>query len=133
MTDILLYDLAYHYDALSILYVKLEAGSSPTVSTSIARFETALSHWVGQEKHNQIMVSPEYKRMVEVNHQLFNAFEWLHGVGLTASAEEVKAQAIETDRINGVDRPAAKRALQERWFPDQKLMEVKVGYGEGGK
>lgn len=130
MTDILLYDLAYHYDALSILYVKNGVKPSQTLLTSIARFEMALHHWVGREKHDQIMGSPEYKALFQVNQKLFNAFDWLHGAGLTADAEEVKAQAIETDRINGVDRPAAKRALQERWFPDQALMEVKVGYGE---
>lgn len=124
-----LYDMAYHYDALSILVVKLRRGADPTVvNASIARFDATFRAVVGAAKHDAILMSPEYARMIEVNTWLFDSFEWLHTVGFTAPAEQVKAHALKQDMANGIDRPAAKRALQARWF-GAPLTEQKVGYG----
>lgn len=127
-------DVAKGYDDLSILEVKRRAaplGSSQmsTLLEAYARADAILSGQVGMQRHGLIKASDHYARLVELNQQLFDAFEWLHTAGLTAPAEEVKRQAIETDRINGVDRPAAKRALQEHWF-GTALTEVKLGYEE---
>lgn len=127
-----LYDIAYHYDALSILVVKRRAGAAPSIQQSINRFNIVLGNQVGLAKHGAILSSPEYAAMIDINQRLFSAFDWLHGEGLTATPLEVKARAIETDRMNGVDRPAAKRALQERWFPGESMMEQKIGYGKVG-
>lgn len=125
-------DVAKGYDDLSILEVKTRAAKSGTAQMTalLAAYErayTMLAGQVGVERHGYIKRSEHYARLVELNQRLFDAFEWLHTVGLTAPADEVKAQAIETDRINGVDRPAAKRALQEHWF-GAPLTEVKLGY-----
>lgn len=126
-----LYDIAYHYDAMSILEVKYCQNESKTVAASLARFDDVLRENVGAGKHILILGSDEYARMLEVNRWLFKAFDWLHTEGLKADPREVARRAIETDRVNGVDRPAAKRALQERWFPEQPLTEQKMGYSDG--
>lgn len=124
-----LYDICFHYDALSILVAKRRSGAAPSIQISIDRFNTVLKAQVGAAKHGAILSSPEYAEMLRVNTWLFRSFDWLHTDGLTAPAEQVKAHAIEQDRVNGVDRPAAKRALQERWFPGEDMREQKVGYG----
>ena len=129
MIALLPFDIAYGYDALAILEVKRSKGSNTSVQESFERFHNILRGQVGESKHALILCSPEYRRLVEVNERLFDAFDWLHTAGVTAPAEEVKRQAIETDRINGVDRPATKRALQEKWF-GASLTEVKLGYTE---
>jgi len=127
------FDAAYGYDALAILVVKQRSGASDTILDSIQLMDEALSRQVGAAKHDHILISREYKRMLEVNQWLFTSFDWLHTEGLRAPAEQVKAHAIEQDRVNGVDRAAAKRALQERWFPGEALTEQKVGYGHWEK
>jgi len=124
-----LYDIAYHYDALSILVVKARSGAALGIACAIERFDKVLRAEVGAAKHDAILTSPEYRRMIEVNQKLFNAFDWLHSKGLTEAPAVVAAQAIETDRINGIERPAAKRALQERWFGGIPMTEQKIGYG----
>lgn len=130
-------DVAYGYDALSILIVKTEAvliGSQryDELSESYYRASAILCGQVGETLHERVLASPEYQAMIAINQRLFREFDWLHTEGPNADAETVKTRAIETDRINGVDRPAAKRALQERWFGTVPN-EVKIGYGEESK
>ena len=127
------FDVAYCYDALSILDVKARSGRAVehqimAVLETYSRADSILRGQVGFERHDQVKTSEEYDRLVFLNQRLFDEFDWLHTEGPTADAEEVKARAIETDRINGVERPAAKRALQERWFGTVPT-EVKIGYG----
>lgn len=125
------FDVAYGYDALSILVVKQRSGATDAILDSIRRMDEALSTQVGAAKHDTILCSREYARMIEVNQKLFEAFDWLHTKAMEpeASPLTIAMQAIVTDRMNGVDRPAAKRALQERWFPGEPLTEQKIGYG----
>lgn len=128
---ILLYpqDAAKCYDDLSILAVKArKPRPDRTVEEAIERVSVILVSQLGADKHADICRSPEYQRLIDLNQWLFDEFEWLHTEGTTADPEVVKARAIETDRVNGVDRPAAKRALQQRWF-GAALTEVKLGYG----
>ena len=127
------FDAAYCYDALSILDVKVRSGRATehqiaAVLETYSRADAILRGQVGFERHYRIKQSEEYDRLVFLNQRLFDEFDWLHTRGVTAPAEEVKMRAIETDRINGVERPAAKRALQERWFRTVPT-EVKIGYG----
>lgn len=123
------FDIAFGYDALSILVVKQRSGATDAIMDSIELMDEALSRQVGAAKHDAILCSREYARMIEVNQQLFNAFEWLHTKAPHAESLLVASQAMQTDRMNGVDRPAAKRALQERWFAGEPITEQKIGYG----
>ncbi len=127
------FDVAYGYDALAILAIKRRSATTPeaarSVDADIRLKDEALRDAVGVAKHDAILMSAEYRAMLIVNQWLFTSFDWLHTAGLTAPAEQVKAHALEQDRVNGVDRPAAKRALQARWFAGAELTEQKLGYG----
>ena len=119
-------DEAYAYDMLAILTVKEEAAPSDESAINRESLWIDILLEVGGDIHAAVMASPEYQRMIEVNQQLFSTIDALKVPMLARDA------GADIDRLN-YQRYLAKRALQEKFFPNTPLTERKVGYTQGDK
>lgn len=111
----ILVDEGYAYDYLAILTVKNNKKNSE--KTLVARDEcnNFLLSQVGEEIHLQILKSNEFKNLFDVNSETFDAVE-------KARYGEISAKAV--DDLN-MKRYAYKIALQNKFFPQQEISELK--------
>ena len=109
---------AYAFDYLAILQIKCEMDPS----TNFEAYSKCVTNLIDELKDNkkwtQIMDSIEYRNLYEINFQTFQAVD-------DAKEDGVKASYV--DRCN-YKRFLAKKALQEKFFPEEKLSENKIGY-----
>lgn len=110
---------AYALDYLAILEVK--ADKFPTKENLKNKHTTLdnLSKELGKRKFVNIISSPEYKELYEVNKHLFELVD-------LAKKDEVLASEVDAGVFN---RWKAKRKLQDKFFKE-KLSEQKLGYKE---
>jgi hypothetical protein len=111
----ILVDEGYAYDYLAILAVKTRKFRT---EASIAAFDQCydyVSEQVGQELHASIMKSDEYFHLFYTNQETFDAVE---------QARYGQISAKEVDDLN-MKRYKAKVALQNKFFPKQKISEHK--------
>ena len=113
----LLVDESYAYDYLSILRVKaLKNGSEGTIS-NFMHCSNNIKMQVGSKLHSEILDSIEYKNLLEVNKETFEAVD-------KAKDDKVKASLI--DNLN-YKRYLCKQDLQKKFF-QSKQTEIKIGY-----
>ena len=113
----LLVDESYAYDYLSILRVKaLKNGSEETIS-NFMHCSNNIKMQVGSKLHSQIIDSKEYKNLLNINKQIFDAVD-------KAKKDQVKASFV--DSLN-YKRFLSKKSLQDKFF-DSPQKEHKIGY-----
>lgn len=69
-----------------------------------------------------VLSSPEYKALYEANARVFDLIEEMHRTPKLSHGMAI-------DRANH-QRYLSKVALQNRWFPETPIGEVKIGYGD---
>ncbi len=110
-------DPAVAYDMLSILSVK--SAANPAVRPDWDRMIVEIIEQVGQEKHDQVM-KEVYPILYAVNSAIFNRID-----DLKKSDDPIDAREI--DALN-LERWQTKRRLQKRFFSEEPLSEIKLGY-----
>lgn len=116
----LLVDFGYAYDYLSILFVKLEKTNRSDIRDQYFDCFVNLCREVGDEFHGDVMFSDEYNNLVEVNRRLYDLVD-------LAKKDEVKASEVDMEVYQ---RFLAKKALQEKFFPNAAFSERKIGYAK---
>jgi len=104
---------AYAFDYLSILYVKDENFVGDFIHRQ--QIINCIQSWVGAHGYCKIMESPEFKVLMESNRAVWR---------LVGKASKDECKASEVDAANQL-RYAAKKALQERFWPSKPLAEMK--------
>jgi hypothetical protein len=99
----------YAYDYLAILLVKGNKQYYDTISKHI-------ESQIGMELHEKITESKEFHNLFDANAKTFNAVEM-------ARYGEISAK--EVDNCN-MTRYNCKVALQNKFFPDKKVVEIKT-------
>jgi len=102
-------DEGYAYDYLAILLVKGDKTYYDTISEHI-------KSQVGTELHGKITESREFYNLFDANAKTFNAVE---------AARYAEISAKEVDNCN-MTRYNCKVALQNKFFPDKKVVEKKT-------
>ena len=112
-------DWGYAFDFLSIFEVKMTKNESPI---NIKNFNETFHHIAGQfnqiSDFLKIYDSVEYDNLYNVNFHLFELVD-------KAKDDSVKASEVDAGVWN---RYLAKKALQDKFFPDIKTNEQKIGY-----
>lgn len=112
----LIVDEAYAFDYLSILEVKYKKNPSSKNETNIKNCMINLHKEV--KNFPEIHSSHEYAVLREINQKVFEAIDILKNRDISASV---------VDNLN-YQRFLAKQKLQEKFFPQNNLQEVKIGY-----
>ena len=111
-------DIGYVFDMISIYDVKRARAPS---DQSRLNYYNAVDHLlpqIGEGLLFTVLRSFEYKHLYRVNDELFTLVD-------LAKTDLVKASEVDA----GVYRRfLAKRALQERFFPESAKIEQKIGY-----
>lgn len=117
-------DEARGFDELSI--ATLKALNSYSAVEGYLTVVNAMYDALGPQKMDEVMASPEYLKLLELNRKVFEAINRLAAEG------EHPGDYIEMNGPNGLNhqRWEAKRALQAKFFPNSPLTERKVGYRE---
>jgi hypothetical protein len=102
-------DEGYAYDYLAILAVK---GNKPYHDTTYEHIESQ----IGRELHKKITESREFHDLYDANVQTFNAVE-------LARYWEISAKEVDSCNMT---RYNCKVALQNKFFPDKKVVETKT-------
>jgi hypothetical protein len=111
-------DWGYAFDYLSIFHVKIEKKKDDESKTNFSETSQHLIKLLGTKGFYNVYKSHEYQRLYDVNARLFDLVD-------LAKKDEVKASEVDA----GVwERYLAKKALQERFFPNVPLAEQKFGY-----
>lgn len=105
---------AYAFDHLSILTVKAEA-DLPGAKQQVADCLDLLSSQIGWDEVCEVVKSREYVNLRESNMICWNLIE-------KAMRDECKASDVD---FANQRRYAAKKALQERFWPERPLCEAK--------
>jgi len=106
-------DEGYAYDFFSILGVKFLRG---LVSLDVVQdCYFSIEQQVGSELHAKIVASEEYTRLLNLNDDTFDAVN-------RAKIDTIRAS--EVHELNH-QRYLAKKALQEKFFPESKQTEAK--------
>jgi hypothetical protein len=111
----ILVDEGYAYDYLAILAVKskkLKTDKSLEIRDQCSEF---IMEQVGEDKHLNILSSKEFVDLFNINSETFDAVE---------KARYGKISAKEVDDLN-MKRYNCKVALQNEFFPQQKISELK--------
>lgn len=107
----------YAFDYLAIMQVKAQKRESEINIRNYHSCFNNLRSEVGPKLFDLIVSSQEYKDLVNVNAQTFDAVD-------KAKTDEIPASLV--DRLN-YERYLKKCALQEKFF-DSKMDEQKIGY-----
>jgi hypothetical protein len=113
---------AFGYDLFAIASIKACHNPANDAAQSAAESLSAeLARQVGRDLHYSVLGSAEFKRLREVNDEMY------------VRIDELKERAATGEDALYIDnrvyqRYLAKQALQQRWFPDQPMTEVKYGY-----
>lgn len=111
----ILVDEGYAYDYLAILAVKHKKLNSQKTLDAISLCNKHILDQVGDDKHIEILQSQEFKNLVDINSETFDAVE---------KARYGEISAKEVDDLN-MKRYHCKVALQEKFFSSIKITEVK--------
>lgn len=111
-------DEGYCYDFLSIARVKMVKNDTKQNAMNFGRAYADIEEQVGKEVHARVLASEEYARLYAVNEYLFRLVD-------QAKVDSVKASDVDREVYN---RWLAKKALQEKFFPDKPFQENKIGY-----
>ena len=117
-------DEARAYDEWVILQLKIvtNEGTSPVdLYFAEERLLKEIKEQVGVERHNTIQKSREFLRLLGANSMVFDRIRTMKADG------ERPGDATYIDQHN-YQRYLYKKALQEKFFPNSKLTEVKLGY-----
>jgi len=109
---------AYAFDYLAILQIKCEIDPKKNFGNYAACVTRVIDELGDNELWNRVMNSIQYKKLYEANRKTFEAVE---------DAKEDGVLASYVDKCN-YERYLAKKALQEKFFPEEKLNEKKLGY-----
>lgn len=112
-------DEAYAYDMFAIATIKLSKNDNSLNRANYASLACDIYSGIG-EKHHLIISSSEYEELYRINR---NIFEYIDKMKTNPSIED----GVWVDKQNYA-RFLAKKALQEKFFPSQKLSEQKIGY-----
>jgi len=108
-------DECYAYDYLAILNVKHKKINNEKTLAAKNLCSEHLLNQIGEDKHIEILSSQEFKNLLFVNEETFDAIEIVrHG---SISAKEV-------DDLN-MQRYNHKIILQNKFFPLQQILEAK--------
>ena len=113
---------AFAYDLLSIAYVKLFHNSGDERAyKNVMDLSAEIECQVGGAPHEAILASDSYDRLYRVNDEMY------------VRINEIKQRKVTPEDATYIDdrvyqRFLAKKALQEKWFPDAPLTEQKFGY-----
>lgn len=112
--------VGYHFDLLSIHGVKHDKTGIPEALEDYKQCCADLRNQIGDEMFENMLHSNEYLELYEANSYLFDLVD-----------------AIKTDKSIGQALDAQvyvrwqkKKVLQEKFYPESKYSEIKVGYGE---
>jgi len=110
-------DFGYAFDFLSIYAVKMEKHYN---NVNVKNYTEAWHHIKSQigDKIHEVMESEEYDNLILANTELFELVD-------LAKTDAVKASVVDAGVYK---RFLAKRALQEKFFPDSDKIEQKIGY-----
>lgn len=112
----ILVDEGYAYDYLAILSVKnKKLNNQNTLLTRNACNEIIMNQ-VGDDKHLEILYSQEFNDLLYANENVFDAVD---------KAKNNMISAKEVDDLN-MKRYYCKIALQDKFFPDRGISEIKV-------
>lgn len=111
-------DEAYAFDFLSILEVKANKIHTLDTQKNLSNYINAFNMQFGEKKMAEIRSSPEYAKLYEANSTTFD---------LVDKAKTDSCKASDVDRAN-YERCKARKALQDRFFPERSITETKVGY-----
>ena len=114
MTISLPLDAAYALDYYAILQVKCD-NKLKEVFPELLKIQNCIAIQVGERGLSTVERSKEFKELYKANLAVFNIINKAHKDEVTAS---------EVQRLN-MERYKAKVALQQRFWPDSKLKEVK--------
>jgi hypothetical protein len=113
-------DPGYLFDFLSIYDVKFCKFSLTVNEDNFMNTAKHIIAQIGYELYSQILKSQEYAQLYDINFKLFELVD-------LAKTDKVKASEVDA----GVwKRYLAKKALQEKFFPDSAVQEQKFGYGQ---
>ena len=122
----ILVDEAYAFDFLAILEVKYwnsiatKNKSTEDIRNKMHECANHIKKQISEQKFFEITESDEYLNLLEANRK---TFEWVD------KAKTDSCKASDVDRSN-YERCKARNALQEKFFPDRLISEVKFGYNE---
>jgi hypothetical protein len=111
----ILVDEGYAYDYLAILQVKNKKNNSQKTLDARSLCNEHILDQVGDDKHIEILQSQEFKNLVDINSQTFDAVE---------KARYGQISAKEVDDLN-MKRYHCKVALQNKFFPSIEITEIK--------
>lgn len=111
-------DAGYMFDFLCIYEVKLQKKGGDQAILNFTECVGHISDQIGRELLTEILNSEEYRRLVDVNSQLFDL------------VDEVKKNTCKGKELDDQVylRYLAKVALQKKFFPEQSVKEQKFGY-----
>ena len=116
-------DESYCYDMLSILLVKVKKASNEKREKAFdnwLKMSTEMAAEIGNAKHSVVIDSVEYKNLYDVNDRLYDLVD-------AVKKDPCLGKQLDDEVYN---RYLAKKALQERFFPEVELKEQKFGYNE---
>lgn len=111
-------DIGYAFDFLSIYEVKSVKLPNKKNLDNYVSCLFCLASQLGEDTITEIIVSKEYKDLFNTNKELFELVD-------LAKTDKVKASEVDAGVYK---RFLAKRALQEKFFPDAEKIEQKFGY-----
>ncbi len=116
------FDECYMFDVLAVAKIKLETNRNMPNLSNYERHFNSIEMQIGRKKMDIIIESEEFKKMIEVNQKLFSGF---NKIKTEEGRKEISA--LDLDSLN-FDRHLAKISLQNKFFPEIPLTEVKIGY-----
>ena len=118
----LIVDEAFAYDMWAITQIKaLRNPKNLQANANQVQLAKEIREQVGDDKHYEVRTSREYLDLYRVNDEIYVRVDEVKIRG-----EQVGDHKFVDDRV--YQRWLAKRALQEKWFPESKLVEQKMGY-----
>lgn len=112
-------DIGYYWDFYSILAVKCDRTEDKEVLKQYDRCQDNLIKQIGYKKFIEIFKSKQYEDLYDVNDHLYQMVD-------LAKENKVTAKAVD-DLV--IERWRKKKALQEKFFPENTYSEKKFGYG----
>ncbi len=117
-------DESYAYDMLAIAGIKSDKNMNrrnKQADENYSRLCDEIEDQVGHGKHLGVICSKEFGHLSTVNEEMYNRID------------EMKARGEQLGDATYIDsrvfaRYQAKKALQDKWFPDSPLTEQKFGY-----
>jgi hypothetical protein len=111
----ILVDEGYAYDYLAILTVKAKKINTDKSLEARDQCNEFIMSQIGEDKHFDILKSKNFTDLFDVNSETFDAVE---------KARYGEISAKEVDDLN-MKRYNCKIALQNKFFPQQKISELK--------